>query len=333
MLTPYDFILTKENFLFVVRNYEEIDGFVIASPKYVPYQLAKTRFREKTWQMLGEEWSRINNPLDPIPNTPDNVLHYLRDYEQTSNGFKIRGKDIKNKFKAKEGIARLLYSGSEWKQSKIKNHTRRLVKFLIRTTSKSNLGLTGSSLFDGEIEDFSDIDLVVYGSDQYKRISESLRNNPIPEIHFRTLKEWEGFYDHYGVMTSISKEQFARHMSHKYDQLLIGGIPVSIFAVRNRPDMNFYLAHKKANIEYGDYIELEARVSDDSESMFLPSFYEIDNGNIRYRVYNENRSFLFQAGINDKIIVKGEHGIDPKRDNWINITPHNKGFILRADEK
>lgn len=332
MLRPYDFILTKEDFLFVVKNYEEFDGLIIASPKYAPYRLAKIKFRGKTWQMLGNEWSRINNPLDSSSCTLENLIPYLKCHERTADGFRISKQDIKEVFSAKDGITRLIYQESEERQNRIRKSTRNLVNFLGRVMPEDNFGLTGSSLFGGEIDDFSDIDLVVYSSDSYKLMSELLKRSRLPEIHFRTFKEWEEFYEKYGVVTPISKEQFARHMVHKYDQFLIEGTPVSVFAVRNNKDMNLYLLYKNTNIKFGDYIELEARVSDDSESMFLPSFYEIYNDS-KYYVYNENRAFLFQAQTHDRVIVRGEFGDDLEGKKWIKITPNNKGFILKVDEK
>lgn len=73
---------------------------------------------------------------------------------------------------------------------------------------------------------------------------------------------------------------------------------------------------------------MEARISDDSESMFLPSFYEIETVGCRYYIYNEDRAFIFQAQTGDRVIVSGEFG-----NRWIKITPNNKGFILRIDKK
>lgn len=334
MLRPYDFILTKENFLFIVKNYEEVDGFIIAAPKYAPYKLARIKFRGKTWQMLGDEWSRINNPLNPTSNIPDNFSYYLKDYEQTEGGFRISRRDIEEIFHAKDRINQLIYQENEESQNRIRKTTRKLVNFLREVVQEGNLGLTGSSLFRGEIEDFSDIDLVVYGSDSYKIMSESLKKRPISEIRFRTHKEWKEFYEKYDVVASVTKEQFARHMIYKYDQFLMGEIPVSVFAVRSRDDMGLYLLYKNSKIEFEDNIELEAIVNDDSESMFLPSFYLVcDDKNNKYYVYNENRAFLFQAQTNNRIIIKGESGDDSEGNKWIKITPNNNGFILRVDEK
>jgi predicted nucleotidyltransferase len=331
MLRPYDFILTKENFLFVVKNYEEFDGSVIASPKYAPYRLAKIRFRGKTWQMLGDKWSRINNPIDPTSRISENLTSYLKDYEQTVDGLRISRQDIKEIFRAKDGITRLIYQESEEKQNRIRKSTKKIVNFLREVVQEDNLGLTGSSLFGGEIEDFSDIDLLVYGSDSYKLMSKFLKGSHLSEIRFRTFKEWEEFYERYGVVAPVSKEQFARHMTHKYDQFLIGETPVSVFAVRNDTDMKLYSLYKNKKDEFGGHIELEGRVSDDSESMFLPSFYKIDND--KCYIYNDNRAFLFQAQTYDRVIISGEFGNDLQGNKWIRITPNNRGFILKVDEK
>ena len=327
MLRPYDIILTKENFLFVVKNHEEFDRLIIASPKYAPYGLAKTKFMGKTWQMLGEEWSRINNPLDPTSNVSEGILFYLKDYEQTKEGFRIGRGDIKKTFSAKDGITRLICRHPE-SQNKIRNSAKRLVNFLGRAVSPDNLGLTGSSLFGGEIEDFSDIDLVVYGSGSYKLMSEFLKGSSLPGVRFRTINEWEEFYGKYNVLTSIGKKQFAEQMVQKYDQFLIDGIPVSVFAVRNNNDMKMQLLHKNAKINFRVYAKLEATVTDDSESMFLPSFYEISNCG-KYYVYNENRAFIFQAQKDYRVFVRGELGDDLEGNKWIRVNVKNGGYLVK----
>lgn len=327
MLRPYDFILTKEDLLFVVKNHEEFDGSIIASPKYAPYRLAKIKFMGKTWQMLGEKWSRINNPLNPSSNIPEEIRHFLSDYKKSEENYIITEKNIKDIFYAKDGIDNLLHQESK-KQNITRQNTKKLVNLLGSIVPSYKLGLTGSSLFKGEIDNFSDIDLIVYSSDCYKKISAFLAKTRNPEISFRDKEEWQRFYEQYDVVAPISKEEFARHMITKYDQFFINNIPVSLFAVRSNKDMNLSLLYKNAKIKFEDYIELESRVSDDSESMFLPSFYKIDDKN-KYFICNENRAFISQAKTNERVIVGGELGNDSKGKKWIKINVKNGGYLVK----
>ena len=192
MLRPYDFVLTKENFLFMVRNYPEIDGQILASPKYIPYKLVKTKFMGHTWKMLGEEWSRINNPLDPNYEIQKEVLAHLNKYKLNDNNFLIEKPEIEKEFLASKGVEKIMLE-SEIEQNHTRRKIRKLIDLLKDATPIQSLGLTGSSLFRGEIDGFSDIDLVVYGSDSYKKLSSFLEHSSNPQIHFRTKREWENF--------------------------------------------------------------------------------------------------------------------------------------------
>jgi predicted nucleotidyltransferase len=302
MLEPYDFVLSTDDFLFVVKNYENVDKCVIALPKYIPYKLTKIKFMGHYWKMLGGQWSRISN-FSELITAPGNNFPYFSKYKICDGGFLIKKKNIKRIFKAKQGIKQIL-TEKEKQQNKIRKTSATLIKILKKATSEKNLGLTGSSLLKGEIENFSDIDLVVYGSKAYKKISKFLKSTKIAEIHLRTKKEWKNFYEHYKVISPMSKEKFASHALSKCDQFIILGTPATIFAVRSNSDMKLYLKHKKSKITKIKSITINAVVSDDKESMFLPSIYQIKTeGYGKCLIYNQNRSFIFQAQKGDKCVV------------------------------
>lgn len=170
------------------------------------------------------------------------------------------------------------------------------------------LGLTGSLLFGGEIEDFSDIDLVVYGSEHYLALTDHLRRQTSSAVRFRTIREWKEFHDRYAVRSNLTREEFARHMANKADQIYFDNISVSIFAVRTYP----------ADFEHLGRFPWESTgslqphcvtgtVLDISESMFLPAVYlirEQETGQM-LACRSDNRAEISQARVGDRIEVSG----------------------------
>jgi len=335
VLAPHDFILTKENFLFLVKNYEEFDGYIIGAPKYIPYRLARIKFRGKTWWMLGKRWSRINNPLDSTSFIPRNITSYFKNYKQTRNGFKIERLDIKEIFRAKEGVKKLLYEKDKGNQaiksnSKIRATTKTLVNLLKEVVPENRLGLTGSSLFGGEMDDFSDIDLVIYGSKNYTKAINHLKRQTKINVHFRTIKEWEDFYERYNVNCCLNKHEFAIHMIEKGDQILVENIPVTIFAVREYPkDFKIFSHYLGNNPRPLERITAEGVIIDDSESMFLPANYLIKLDERReIGIYTDNRAFISQARTGEKVIVSGLL-MKGMHNKWIYVD--REGYIKKVN--
>ena len=305
MLRPHDLILTHDKIIFVVQNYEALDGYVIALPKYAPYQLAQTKFKGQTWRMLGNEWSRINNPLDPASTPSAHIKPRLLNYRQIKYGYLIDESSINQKFYGNDAVRQTL-AESMRDQNHVRQQTSTLLNLLRDVVGETNLGLTGSSALRGEIDGFSDIDILVYGFIAYNAMARFFRYSSPSYITWRTLADWEKFYDDYKVICGFGRRAFARHMIDKYDQFIIDGVSVSVFAVRNSEDMKWYQLNKKERRRSLGNIKVEGIVVDDSESMFMPSFYEIlTSENQTFVIRNDCRAYLFQAIINCPLRVEG----------------------------
>lgn len=139
------------------------------------------------------------------------------------------------------------------------------------------LGVSGSLLV-GLHTPQSDIDLVVYGSQNCYRVYDSLRtlvNDKGSQVKSYTTKELRHLFDFRSKDTSIPFEDFVRTESRK---VLQGRFEDRDYYIRCVKDWN------ETNEQYGTvhyqpvgYAKIKATVTDDSQTIFTPCHYKIDN--------------------------------------------------------
>jgi predicted nucleotidyltransferase len=349
-LQPYDSVLAEtrdgNKVLAIVFGYEHPKDGIRAVPKYIPYNLAGLTFLGHTWKMLDEEWSRIT--YTPLVGRETKAYEILKKHYQEFLR-EIKGREefvvpldaIKDVFYSKEGAKKILREPYE-EMNKVRKSAYKLLKSLEKEVGIDNLGVTGSLLFSGEIDDFSDIDITLYGSDTYHRVTNLLDNLRELPVHFRTKEEWIKYYEegHYGfkVYSPFDKTIFAKHMVHKRDQFIFDGIEVTLFAVRNEKERKQLNEYKSVISEKNiGFITLKGRVLNNEESMFMfPSIYSFEvNRGRRITIENYVRACISQAQRGDVIEVGGllKKVVNNNRqiEERILVTPENRGYIINLN--
>jgi predicted nucleotidyltransferase len=326
MLRPFDYVLARNGLLFVVNNHEERDGHIVAVPKYAPFRFEPQKFQGKTWHMLKDEWSRVSDLFASSTSLSARLQNRMRDLQSCAGGYLLSRADIVEIFRATDGLVRLQARPNS-SETSISRAANRLIDLAKEAVPLHALGLTGSLLFGGEIEDFSDIDLVVYGSEHYLALADHLRRQTSSAVRFRTIREWKEFHDRFTVRSNLTREEFAHHMANKADQIYFDTIPVSIFAVRSYPADFEHL--DRFTWESANSLQLQCVtgiVQDISESMFLPAVYLIQEQEAGRMLAcrSDNRAEISQARVGDRVEVSGyvNSGNDMK---WIRTG--SSGFI------
>jgi len=139
------------------------------------------------------------------------------------------------------------------------------------------LGFSGSLLVGLHMPQ-SDIDLVVYGSQNSYAVYDSLRtlmNDKSSSVKSYTTKELRQLFDFRSKDTSMPFEDFVRTESRK---VLQGKFEAHDYFIRCVKDWN------ETNEQYGavryqpvGYAKIKATVTDDSQMIFTPCHYKIDN--------------------------------------------------------
>jgi predicted nucleotidyltransferase len=197
---------------------------------------------------------------------------------------------------------------------KIEKEAMEMVLLLIEEAniSLNNIGISGSILVN-LYNNFSDIDLIIYGKENclkiYKTLNEIIGKNIF--IKRYSIEDLKKLYDFRVKDTNISFEDFLKVEKRKVFQ---GKFKNRDYFIR------FIKEFEENNEKYGDktfipmgYTCIKAKVIDDSDSIFTPCCYIIDEvkymDNLNYKplkqIISYRGRFCEQAKIGEKIIAQG----------------------------
>jgi hypothetical protein len=264
-LVDGDALITKENFIFTVIGYEHPKDRFFCFLKYIPAELKKffsINFLKRTWN-LKEECVVLFRA---------EKLYTAKNYQVLLNAFRnnfseyiyfcpYRQKEIisvpknaiKKTFPAKKCMEKLL-------TKKDKDALEHLATELVMLLSESanvpleDFGLRGSLALNMHSLE-SDVDLAVYGAKNFRRVETAVEE---------LVKEGK-------IRYIISRKiDFQRRFRGKYKN------KVFMYNGVRKPE--------EINVHYGKYsykpiksIKFRCQVIDDSEGMFRPAIYQIDN--------------------------------------------------------
>jgi hypothetical protein len=257
-------LLTNEGFIFYVFGYEHPENRVFAFLKYIPSEYAHLfpiRFLKQKWNLDSKELSRPEKLY-----TPQNYQKFL---ETLRNSFPhylyccpFRGKEvlsvplnqIKRVYLPGECLQRIFNKESK---DAIQQEAVDLVTLLSEASSVpvAEFGIHGSVGLNMHSE-YSDIDLVVYGSENFKKLEDAVNR----------LADDDGVFTH----VCTKKIDFARlHRGRYNDRRFVYN------AVRKYDEID--APHGQLKYTPVKHVNFSAVVVDDKENMFRPAVYPIKN--------------------------------------------------------
>jgi predicted nucleotidyltransferase len=256
-------LLTKDGFIFYVFGYEHPKNQLFAFLKYIPSSLAHyfpIRFLKQKWNLNGLELSRPEKLY--TANNYQKLLETFKKHFQNYLYFcPFRGKEllsvplnrIEKVFLPSDCLKNIF---KEENKDELQQETVEIVT-LLSTESKvpiEDFGIHGSVGLNMHSE-YSDIDLVVYGSENFKKLEKAV--NRLAD---------EGTFTH----VCTKKIDYARKHRGRY---------------KNRRFVyNAVRKYNEISSEYGKYryvpiknVNFTCKVADDQENMFRPAIYKIEN--------------------------------------------------------
>jgi len=256
-------LLTKEGFIFYVFGYEHPDNRVFAFLKYIPSSLAHhfpIRFLKQKWKLGNLELSRPEKLY-----TAQNYQKFLETFRSSFPNYlyccPFRGKEVLSV--PLDHIERVYLPGEclseifkKENRDALQEETVELVS-LLSTESQvpiQDFGIHGSVGLDMHSE-YSDIDLVVYGSMNFKKLEAAVNR-----------LAGEGVFSH--VFTK-KIDHARKHRGRYNDRRFVYN------AVRKYEEID--APHGKLKYTPVKNVSFSCEVVDGSENMFRPAIYPIKN--------------------------------------------------------
>ena len=313
-----DFIETRQGSIFDVKGLIHPPNRIIAFIRYFPSGAGKRKgrgvFYEKVYSLSRRyDWLRKN--------FPEYVVYDLISDEILCE---VPVKDVRRHYRPIEALRRLRKAES---LDDLEREVLEMASLLKSSAyiSWDAIGVSGSIMVGLHTLN-SDIDLVVYGSKNcrkvYSTIEELLKDSFCP-LKLYSLNELKQLFDFRSKDTFMSFEDFVAVESRK---VLQGKFMGKDYFIRFVKDWN------EVDEKYGDvcykncgYARIEATVVDDSESIFTPCTYKIGNVKIvegpKLEPIEEISSFrgrfCEQAKNGETVIAQGkvEHVMNRKRNH------------------
>lgn len=269
-----DFLQTIEGFFFCVVGPVHPPDRVISYIKYVPSQSGVWGTQEQKFSRILHKYT-IPNLLQTFNYLETNYPHYL--FHSPVDNITITAvphNKIKKHFLPEQKLSQLRESPN---RDSLQEKLIRFTGFLAETAglSESSFGVTGSLLLDIHQPTFSDIDLIVYGIKDSWALKEALTekggSDAMKRLEGKALEEW-------GIKKSkeypVTAEEAVRLYERKWNLGFFDGKWVSIHPVK---------IESEVTEEYGEktytpcgQVNIEALVSDNVDSLFLPATYQIE---------------------------------------------------------
>jgi predicted nucleotidyltransferase len=186
------------------------------------------------------------------------------------------------------------------------------------------IGISGSIMLGIHMPS-SDIDPIIYGSNNCKKVLSALQellDKTQGSLEHYNEKDLKMLFDFRSKDTQMNFEDFERTESRK---LMQGKFEGTDYFVRFVKDWN-ELDEEYGEIQYKNLgpAKIEATVTDDSESIFTPCTYEVENVKVVEGIRSEKINliasfrgrFCEQARKGDVVVAKGKvEQIKDRRDN------------------
>lgn len=278
---PKDFIQTKEGLIFAVVSYLPHDGKVGCFLRYV--------VEESRWGKVSTE--QANRLLH------ESYPQYCYRSEQFDTTFHaVEVADIVQHYQPEQRLQTVL---QQKPQDKIEEKLQQLIPILVRFGAECDvLGLTGSMLINQQREN-SDIDLVIYGRDNFHKVRQSVER-AVAEGQIDILNDVLMADNFQRRLGELSFDDFAWHENRKFNKAAIEGTKFDIGMVC----LSDEIEHDNKQYEKQGCRTFIATVIDDHRAFDFPAVYVVDD-ELTPEIVSFTHTYVGQAKKNEKIEVSG----------------------------
>lgn len=315
-------ITTREGMHCQVYSNQHPDGRILTKPKYIPTDKVHSDFLPYRF-ISGRKMNRLDLWIDK-----HNLKNYIESFKKAYPGyifkspvhdksplfFAVRKKDIERIYSPRIGLSELMSMPDKDLDGHLKIVVE-LVSFLLKSNLKlEDLGVTYSTLMGHYSANVSDINIVVYGKENFWKLMDFLEKSRHDDLRWKTYEEWEEFYKKRNRHAIHKKEIYIKNMHRKKSEGFFKKILFIMFAVEKEDEAWSKWGNEKYK-KVGE-AKFEAVVEDNYDSVVRPGCYKIssskfisgDNSckNIEIsRVVFHSRDYCMLANPKEKIEASG----------------------------
>jgi len=272
-----DFIETADGFFFCVVGGIHPAKRVIAYLKYVPDKAGKWGNGRRRFKRVLRNYTipALSETLESLRREYPEYLFFSRYLHVLMSGVPIPR--IVARFLPEVRLHELLCS------NELDNLEEKLIALIELLSQKSGVskdafGVTGSILLGIHQTAFSDLDIIVYGRNSSLQVKKALTpmyedsSSRVSKLHGDQMVEW---CSSKVELYSLSYDEARELLTRRWNRGLFGSTLFSVHPV---------LMESEQIERYGDrsfnplgFSKIEAKVSSNTEAMFLPSTYEVSD--------------------------------------------------------
>jgi predicted nucleotidyltransferase len=278
-------ITTKDGLHCQVYSNEHPSEGILVKPKYIPTEKLESSSLQYRF-ISGKKMNRLNLWINEeelksyVENFKKQYPKYIYNsplHKGNRLFFVVPFDEIERVYFPRKGLQELMRMPSKALDSHLTN-VYEFVTFLLSSGVRlKDIGITYSTLM-GHYSSKSDINVVIYGKNNYWRIINYLKSVKHSKLRWKTEQEWLDFHKKRNRFNISEKEVFLKSMMNKRSEGFFDETLFVIFGVEKVEDSWF----RWGSEWYTDkgVVTVEGIVTDNHSSVVRPGCYEIANSKI-----------------------------------------------------
>jgi len=276
-------ITTKDGLHCQVYGNEHPFDSVLVKPKYIPtdkIECSSLQYRFLFGRKMNRLnlWSEKENLKKYISSFKQNYPHYIysssmHTQKQDRLFFSVPINNIERIYFPRKGLSELM----KMPLNSLDEHLKlvyEFVNFLLKSgLRKKDLGVTYSTLIGHYSPKISDINIVIYGKEQFWKVMNFLKTAQHPLLRWKTEQEWLQFHRRRSRYSSFEKEQFIELMSRKKSEGYFGVTLFVLFAAEKEEETWFKWDQEKYTTL--GLTTIKAKIKDNFDSVVRPGRYTL----------------------------------------------------------
>ncbi|MBW2990870.1 hypothetical protein KY348_04140 [Candidatus Woesearchaeota archaeon] len=279
-------ITTKDGLQCQVYGNEHPMDRILVKPKYIPTDKLECEALQCRF-ISGKKMNRLNLWADK-KKLKDYIENFRKAYPQyvylspVHKGgrffFSIPHDNIERIYFPRRGLSELLKMPYESLDEHLKI-VYDFINFLLKSGLRvKDLGITYSTLMGHYFKDISDINIVVYGKENFWKLTDYLKAVKHPKLRWKTKQDWLRFRNGRNRFAIFTEDEFLHLMDRKKSEGYFDNNLFVIFGTEKEEEAWFKWGEE--NYSSLGLATVEGIVADNFSSVVRPGFYGIKDSKI-----------------------------------------------------